>query len=143
MTPAPLFRRRFLPYVLRFCNAMHEAGKCCAFHGDADLSGLLDEVIESGMDVVDCFACHPLVPLTLSRSQERWGDRVVTWGGFPSTLLEASTSEAEFEAFLDHFIERITSHPFIVGVSDNVMPGAQWPRLETLARLVADAAPLS
>jgi len=142
MTPPPVFEKSFVPYVRRFTDAMHRASKKCACHADADLTGLLDAVLRTGMDVAECFACHPLVPLTLREARARWGSRVVIWGGFPSTLLGPSASEAQFHAYLDEFVDEISDgRAIIVGVSDNVMPDTQWERLVELCRRVAAIRP--
>jgi hypothetical protein len=130
VTPRPIFRRLFLPYFQRFADSMHGAGKLCAFHGDADLSGLLPEVAETGMDVVDCFACAPLVPLTLAEARRAWRNRVVIWGGIPSTILLPSCPRAEFRAYLKEVLTEIADgRALIVAVSDNLMPGSDWERL--------------
>jgi len=142
MTPPRLLAERFLPYVRRFADAMHAAGKRCALHADADLSGLLDLVLESGIDVAECFACAPLVPLTLAAARRALGERVVIWGGFPSTLLEPSAGDAAFHDYLDRFVDQIADgRAFIAGVSDNVLPDATWERIVELARRVADIRP--
>lgn len=138
MTPRPIFRRFFLPYFQRFTEFMHGAGKQCAFHGDSDLSGLLPEVLETGVDVVDCFATAPLVPLTLAEARRVWGDRVVIWGGVPSTVLLPSCPRAEFKAWLKGFLADIADgRAVIAAVSDNLMPGSEWERLVELAEGVA------
>jgi len=137
MTPRPLFERLILPYAREFTQAMHKAGKLCALHADADLSGPLDLVLETGMDVAECFACHPLVPLRLEEAREKWKGRITIWGGFPSTLLEPSASDSEFQSYLSWFETHIADgRAIIVGVSDNVMPDALWPRLVELAQRV-------
>jgi len=142
MTPPALFEEKFLPYLTRFTNAVHTAGKKCAFHADADLSALLDLVLATGMDVAECFACAPLVPLTLARARERLGDRVVIWGGFPATLLEPSATDRQFHEYLGAFAEEISDgRSIIVGVSDNVMPDALWERIVELAERVSHIRP--
>ncbi|HRU06353.1 MAG TPA: uroporphyrinogen decarboxylase family protein [Candidatus Brocadiia bacterium] len=142
MTPPPLFKRFFLPYFQRFTAAMRAAGKRVAFHADADLRGLLDLVLESGMDVADCFASAPLVSVTLAEARQRWGKRVVIWGGVPSTVLDPGCPEAEFRQWLDGFLADISDgRGFIAGVSDNFMPGSDIRRLAEVARAVAAIVP--
>jgi len=142
MTPPNLFEHSFLPYVQRFTRAMHAAGKKCGFHADADLTGLLDLILETGMDIAESFACAPLVPLTLQEARRAWGNRMVIWGGFPSVLLEVSASQQAFKEYLDQYIEQISDGSGIIaGVSDNVMPGALWPRIVELAERVVSIVP--
>lgn len=142
MTPPPVFRRFMLPYFQRFTALMHEAGKQCVFHADADLSNLLAEVTEAGMDVADCFACAPLVELELPQARRVWGDDVVIWGGIPSTILLPSCPRREFQDYLDAFIEEISNgRAIIVGVSDNLMPGSEWDRIVEAADRIAEIKP--
>jgi len=144
MTPRRLFERLTLPYAREFTAAMHHAGKLCALHADADLCGLLDLVLETGMDVAECFACHPLTPLRLEEARERWKGKITIWGGFPSTLLEPLASDSEFQSYLSWFETNIADgRGIIVGVSDNVMPDALWPRLVELAQRVSAIRPRS
>lgn len=137
MTPPPIFRKYFLPYFQRFTQAMHAAGKQAAFHGDADLSGLLREVSGSGMDVADCFACAPLVPLELSEARRTWKERVVVWGGIPSTILLPSCPVREFRNYLDRLLAEVADgRAIIAAVSDNLMPQSEWGRLQELAERI-------
>jgi hypothetical protein len=139
MTPPPLFRRYMLPYFERFTDRMRRAGKRCAFHADADLSGLLDACLETGMDVADCFACDPLVPLTLEETRRAWDDRIAVWGAVPSTILTPECSERQFRAALDRILREVSDgRAFIAGVSDNLMPGSVYSRIEEVARRFAD-----
>lgn len=139
MTPPPIFEKYFLPYFSRFTQAMHEAGKQCAFHADADLAGLLDLVLATGMDVADCFACKPLVTLSLQEARRRWQDRVVIWGGIPSTILMPSCPESAFEAYLEGFLHEVSDgRAIIAGVSDNFMPGSDYSRIAEVARRVQE-----
>lgn len=139
MTPAPVFRKYFLPYFSRFTEVMHKAGKQCVFHADADLAGLVNLVGDTGMDVADCFACAPLVRLELREARRVWGDRVVIWGGVPSTILLPSCPEAEFRRYLGDFLAEVADgRAVIVGVSDNVMPDTDYARLAEVARRVRE-----
>ena len=126
----------------QFTEAMHACGKKCTFHADVDLSALADLVLQTGVDMAECFACEPLVPLTLAEARRKWGNRVCIWGGFPSTLLGRSSTEKDFNSFLDHFTAQIADgRSIIVGVSDNVMPDTKWERLTELSRRVAEIRP--
>jgi hypothetical protein len=61
-TPPPMFRQHWLPYLKPFIERMHQAGKYVACHADGNMSKLLNETLEAGFDVADCFASAPLVP---------------------------------------------------------------------------------
>ena len=144
MTPPGVFRAQILPYARRFAAAMRAAGKYTAFHADADLSGLLPEIAECGMDVADCFACAPLVKLTLAEARRAWKDRLVVWGGLPSTMFLPSCPETTYRRCLENFLAQASNgRAIIAGVSDNLMPGSLWERIKETAGRIAALEPQS
>lgn len=138
MTPPPMFKKYFLPYARAFNEHMHKAGKRTAFHGDADLSRLLDLILETGFDVVDCFAVDPLVPCTFREARQRWGNRMVIWGGVPSILLESPYTERQLQEHLEMLLHEagVGTH-FICGISDQAMPGSALERIKQIASFFA------
>jgi len=133
MISPPIFERYFLPYLSRFNNTLHDAGKRAVFHGDGDMSNLLTLALDAGFDVADCLACAPLVPLTLKRAFDAWRGRITIWGGIPSPLLEPVTSDAAFDAHLAMVRDLAQSGGFIAGICDQAMPGAIYDRIARLA----------
>ena len=114
----------------RFNEAMHGAGKRVAFHGDADTSLLLDQILDCGFDVADTFATAPLVPCTLEQARNVWGDRITIWGGVPSIILEPEYPFEDFKAYMIDLHKKTAGRPgFIMDVSDNIMPNAEYERL--------------
>jgi len=76
---------------------------------------------------------------TLAEARAAWGSRVIIWGGVPSAILEAPYTDAAFEACMAELFRVITpGHVFILGVADNVMPGAKVDRLRRIARMVEE-----
>jgi hypothetical protein len=130
ITPPDIFRRDFLPYFQPFNQAMHRAGIKVAFHGDADVSALLDLIAACDFDVADCFATAPLVACTFDQAREAWGNRIIIWGAIPSIILEPHFDESEFRSYMTDLLNKTTgqSH-FILAVSDNIMPQAMFDRL--------------
>ncbi len=133
-TPPPLFRRFFLPYFQHFNARVHEAGKKALWHADAQMGTLLELVLEAGFDGADCLATAPLVKQTMADYDQVWQNRIVKWGGLPGTLFNPEIPETEF---LKH-VEALQSFTrdrsgFIIGASDNVMPGACWKRIKMLS----------
>ena len=136
-TPPPLFTKYVLPYYEEFMPLMHDAGKAVAMHGDNDTSQILDMIERAGWDMVECFVTAPMVPLTLARARDAWGDRVIIWGGLPSLLLSPSVSEEEFRAYMYGLFDTIApGDAFILGVADNVMPDSLIDRVAWISELV-------
>jgi|GEM_PF-708483 len=136
-TPPRLFRRYFLPYFQAFNAAAHAAGKKVLWHADAGMGALLDLVIEAGFDGADCLATAPLVPQTLEDYDRAWSGRIVCWGGLPSIVFDPEFPEAEFREHLRRLFAFTSGRSgFIVGASDNVMPGALWERIRAVGEMV-------
>lgn len=130
VTPPSLFEKYILPYYEEFMPLMHEHGKSVAMHADNDVSRILDMIERAGWDMVECFVTAPMVPVTVEQAREAWGDRVIIWGGLPSTLLSPSASEEEFHDYMyDLFRTIAPGNAFILGVADNVMPDSLIERI--------------
>jgi hypothetical protein len=137
MTPPPLFKKHFLPYVQAFNCRMHQAGKRVAFHADADLTLLLDLILEADFDVMDCLAVSPLVRCTFREIHRRCGHRIVSWGGIPSTLLEPPFTLPQLHEHLRMLrSEADGGRNFIFGLSDQAMPGSFYESLRAIADFI-------
>jgi hypothetical protein len=57
----------------------------------------------------------------------------------PSIILENTYSDAQFEAYMGDLFRTIGSgEAFILGVADNVMPGAKIERLRRITHMVEE-----
>ena len=141
LTPPPMFREHFLPYLKPFNREMHLAGKKVAFHGDGDMTGLLDLMLEADFGVADCFACRPLVPCTVREARRAWKDRITIWGGLPSTLMEP---RVPLDQLRDHlaclYRDVAPGDRFMLAISDQAMPTTGWQHLSLVGRWVRDHA---
>ena len=139
MTPPPIYRRYIEPYYQELSALMHQRGKHLAMHGDNDTRHILENIARSGYDMVECFATYPMVGTTLAEARAAWGKRIIIWGGVPSTLLEPHYSEDEFEAYMDDlFLTIAPGDAFILGVADNVLPGAKIERVRRITEIVEE-----
>ena len=87
--------------------------------------------------MVECFATDPLAKCTLEDARAAWGTSIIIWGGVPSVILEEWYPAEQFESHIRDLFRTIApGDAFIMGVSDNVMPGAEVWRLERIAELV-------
>lgn len=139
MTPPPLFEKYFTPYFQEFNACMHAHDKVVAFHADADSRLLLDAVVEAGFDMAECFTCSPMVACTLVEAQQAWRDRIIIWGGIPSTILCDPVSDEEFEAYMDELFTTIApGNGIILGIGDNAMPEAKIERIIRIGEMVEE-----
>ena len=130
MTPPPLFREYFVPYFKEFNEYMHAHDKYVAFHCDSDISLLYDEVLECGFDVADCFATDPLAPYSIDEAFAKTNGELILWGGVPSLILDRMYPYQDFVDHIDKLFDAVKSrNDFILGISDNALPGTEWERL--------------
>jgi len=139
MTPPPVFREHFLPYLRAFNDLMHESGKFTACHADGDMTALLQLTVQAGFDAADCFACAPLVRCTFEQARSAWRDRLTIWGGLPSTLLERNVSLDALVRHLEYIYGRLgDGRRFVLGLSDQAMPTSSWEHLQCAARFATE-----
>lgn len=137
MTPPPIFRKYFLPWFREVGEALHSRGKSMACHADGDTKGLLELIMESGFDMAECFVTAPMVTVTLEEARGVWGNKVIIWGGIPSSILCEGFPEEEFERYMLGMFRTIAAgDAFILGVADNVMPEAIIERVERVSEMV-------
>lgn len=129
-TPPRIFKEYIYPYQRDLNDFLHAHGKSTAMHADADTSGILALIEQTGWDMVECFVTAPMVPVTLEQARQAWGNRVIIWGGLPSLMLSPSVSEIEFRDYCRRVFEIIEDgEAFILGVADNVMPDSLIERI--------------
>jgi hypothetical protein len=143
MTPPPIFERYMKPVIKELSGALHSAGKLYCMHADADSKLLLELYIESGIDILECYCCYPMVSCTMEETLQRVGDKMVIWGGIPSTLLTpASFKQEDFRDYIDNFFKVLERYKgkfrLIVGMGDLVVPDADMERVEIIAERCAN-----
>ncbi len=139
MTPPYLFEKYMLPYFQPFAERLHQRGKVLACHADADTSMLLDLIMQAGFDMVESFVTAPMVPVTLQQARAAFGNKVIIWGGIPSTILCDLVNNHEFEEYMVNLFRTIApGDAFILGVSDNIMAEAKLERIERVSEMVKE-----
>ena len=135
MTPPSIFEKYFIPYFTEFNNVMHERGKKVICHADAEMGDLLQHVRLMGFDGTECLATYPLIPQHIEDYFAAWRGKIVCWGGLPSIIFDINFPLEEFDAYVDGLIKKVRGRKdFIFGISDNLMPGAEWERLLLLSK---------
>ncbi|HIG55902.1 MAG TPA: hypothetical protein EYQ18_18370 [Candidatus Handelsmanbacteria bacterium] len=139
MTPPPLFDRYITPYYRDFSALLHQRDKKLCMHADNDSRLILHHLQEAGFDMVETFTTWPQVSCTLAEARQTWGKRMIIWGAVPSVILEPVYPDDEFEAYMRQVFRTIApGDALILGVADNIMPGALLERLERIAEMVAE-----
>ena len=87
---------------------------------------------------------YPMTKVTMDEYYARWADKMTIFGGIPSTLLlKDSTSDEDFEAYVDHLFKAVApGRNMIFGIADSTPPGADFDRLVRLGERIATEARL-
>jgi len=137
MTPPPLFERYILPYYEELSPLLHQRNKVLALHGDNDTRMIFSHIERAGFDMVECFATDPMVDTTMAEARAAWNDRIILFGGIPSVLLEDPYTDEQLEQFVEQLFHSIRpGKAFLLGISDNAMPGAKIERIERISQIV-------
>jgi uroporphyrinogen-III decarboxylase len=139
ITHPGLFRKYCAPFFKEFASELHERGKWLASHIDGDPLPLLQVFPESGIDIAESLAPAPMTRAELTDAQRIWGGRMRIWSGIPSAILCPSTSEEDFERFVDDlFNNAVPAGNLILGVGDNIVADAILDRVIRISELVRE-----
>ena len=138
LTFPPYFKKEILPWIRKAADVLHAKGKQVICHCDGENLGLMDLIRDSGMDVAEAICPYPMTKVKIGEYYERWADRLTIFGGIPSNLLLAeTTSDDEFEAYLDHLFKVIApGKRVILGIADTTPPYAVFDRLVRIGERV-------
>jgi methylmalonyl-CoA mutase cobalamin-binding domain/chain len=131
ITYPPLFEREIVPWIRKAADVLGAEGKIVICHCDGENLGLMELIKNSGMHVAESICPYPMTKVRIEEYYQRWSDKVTIFGGVPSNLLLAeTTTEEEFETYLDHLFKAIApGRRFILGVADTTPANAVFDRL--------------
>ena len=133
------FAKDISPWIKKAADALGPKGIIVSCHCDGENKGLMDLIRDSGMHVAESVCPYPMTKVTIAEYYSRWSDKLAIFGGIPSNLLlKESTSDQEFEDFLDDLFKSVAPGAGIVfGVADSTPPGADFTRLQRLGERIA------
>ncbi|MHB0874812.1 MAG: uroporphyrinogen decarboxylase family protein [Anaerolineae bacterium] len=139
LMPPPVYRRYFLPFFRRLCDAARSQGKVVVTHDDGRSEALMPLIEESGFDAVEAFTPPPMTGRGVADGRRAWGDRVAIWGGIASNMLPTRIADEEFEAHVRQCMAEAQGFPgFILGLGDNVPTDCSWERILRLRDLAGE-----
>lgn len=136
MTNPDLFATYCLPFYQKYAELLHGQGKKVGSHTDGNLKPLVGLLAESGLDVCESFSPDPLTPCRFAEAWEAWKGGPMIWGGIPSTILQADTSDDDFEKQVGETIAMVGDRPIIWGVGDMVMGNNLIKRVSRIAEMI-------
>ncbi|HUX22832.1 MAG TPA: uroporphyrinogen decarboxylase family protein [Spirochaetia bacterium] len=137
ITNPVLFRRYCMPHLKWASETIHAHGRSLACHIDGDVSNLLAEISESGIDVVESFSPWPLTSLRLRDALEAWPQAPILWGVLPSPIFESGYSELEFDRFVGDVVAAAADRPMILGIADQAVQPTLPSRIRRVRELIS------
>ena len=138
------FKRDIQPWIKKASETLGAKNIIVSCHCDGENKGLVDLIYNSGMHVAESVCPYPMTKVTIDEYYARWCDKITIFGGIPSNLLLAeSTSEEEFDDYLNHLFKAVApGRRMIFGIADSTPPGAVFDRLVKLGQRIAGEATL-
>lgn len=133
-----LMQRYAVPYYQEAARIIHAAGKVFEGHWCGRTETLLPHVPTCGLDVVEAIVTEPMARVSLADALDTLAGKVVLQGGIPAVLVcEEGGTREDFLRYVDEVVLPQKGRPgFILGMSDNVPPNADFWRVEQVAALV-------
>ena len=138
ITYPAFFEKDIVPWIRKAADLLGRKGKYVSCHCDGENLGLLDLIRDSGMHVAEAVTPAPMTKVPIEEYYRRWSDKLTLMGGIPSLLLlRESTTDGEFEAYLDHLFRAIApGRRMVLTIADSTPPGAVFERLVRIGERV-------
>jgi hypothetical protein len=132
-----LFNRYMRPYEERWIPRIKAAGKFSFVHMDGTLKGLIREVASTGFNVLEALTTAPVGDLEVGALRGYVGEKTVTWGGLPGLYFTNLVTDEDFDRYVISVLDIMKHSPgYVLGVADQVPPGARWERIKRVNQLV-------
>lgn len=140
LTSPPFYREHLAPNLIKVADNLHARGKYLLSHTDGENKGLLNEYVNSKIDIADSICPAPMTSLTLREIRETFSGKITIWGGIPSiSMLENSMSDYEFEKYMNDLFENIgKGDHLILSIADTAPPEMKFSRIEYIVKLVKE-----
>jgi uroporphyrinogen-III decarboxylase len=133
----PLFRKCFVPWLQEATDYLHAHGKIAMVHTDGEMRRLIPFILDTGIDVAECWSPAPMTSITTAELKEAWGDKITIWGGVASQLFRPNYSDEEFDDYvIQLFREVAPGNNFIVGMGENFPFDGKIERVRRIAELI-------
>jgi hypothetical protein len=138
ISPA-IFEEYAVPFYQEAQKIVHAKDKIFEAHWCGRTQNLLGLVSGCRLDVVEAIVTKPMAALTLPDALELLEGEVVLQGGIPA--VQVCNEGGSYDDFVRYMEEEILPlkgrNGFILGMSDNVPPNADFSRVEKVAVLIA------
>jgi hypothetical protein len=134
-----IFREYAVPFYQEVKKITAARGKILQGHWCGRTQNLLHLVPGCGLDSVEAIVTKPMADIELSEALDILKGEVVLQGGIPSVIVcKEGADNKEFEKYIENVILPLKERKgFILGMSDNVPPNADFSRVEAIAEFIS------
>jgi hypothetical protein len=134
LTIPPLFRKHFMPWLVKAGRMLHEEGKYLLTHTDGENKGLMQSYLESNFDIADSVTPAPMTKLSLKEYRDIFKDKIAIWCGIPSCImLDESYHWEDFKDWFALMLKDAAPYDHLIfSIADTCPPGASIDRIEYL-----------
>lgn len=138
MISPDIFQEYAIPFYQELKEICSKNGKLLEGHWCGRTQNLLPLVPGCGLDIVEAIVTSPMADITLSDAIDMLRGEVVLQGGIPSVLVcEQGCTREQFGKYIEEVVVPLRGRKgFILGMSDNVPPNADFSRVESIASLI-------
>lgn len=132
-----VWKKHLVPYYAKRADQLHAAGKYVSVHIDGTMKSLLPHLRDFDYDAIEAPTAEPQGDVTIEQIRDAVGDLIVM-DGIPSLLVNEDQYPVEkmvefTKKMVDYFYPRL-----VLGVSDEVPPGADIERIRMIGELVKE-----
>lgn len=133
-----IFKEYAIPFYQEVNKIVSAKGKLLQGHWCGRTQNLLHLVPGCGLDSVEAIVTKPMDDIELSEVLDILNGEVVLQGGIPSVMVcKEGADDREFKKYIENVILPLKGRKgFILGMSDNVPPNADFKRVEIIAELI-------
>lgn len=136
---ASFYQNYMKRYHKKWTEQIRAAGKYSFVHQDGTVRGLISQLSkESGFDVIEAVTPMPIGDVAIEEVASLVNEKTIIWGGIPGGMfVESVMSDEAFDAHVKKCIQVMTKSPrYVLGVADQVVPGASERRVHRVRELV-------
>lgn len=133
-----IFQEYAVPFYREVKKILSARGKIFQGHWCGRTQNLLSLTPGCGLDVIEAIVTTPMADITVKEALARLDGKIVMQGGIPAVMVcEEGCKRDNFIEYIQKTIKPLKgTKGFILGMSDNVPPNADFGRVEMIAELI-------
>jgi len=132
-----LFKEYCVPYYQEYASILHSGGKIAQSHMDGRLRILKDQMVDTGLDVIQAFTPPPMGDLSIAEARQCWGEELAIWVNIPEVVFYRKPDG--IQDFIAGLLrEASPGRGITLGITETVPPDHRDRGLEAITRAVME-----